>query len=142
MKQNCDTCAGSGLLKSSEFSTGKNSGTKKEPTKVKRVSHQSMTSGGRFLFEDDEVRELFVHLKKGWKIVNGKQLEKEFLFNDFTTALKFVNSVGKIAEKEGHHPDIYLSWGKVKIVLWTHSVNGLTEKDFRVATKIDKIKNN
>ena len=93
--------------------------------------------GGKPLAEE-KVRELFVHLRKGWKIVNGKQLEKEFEFKDFASALKFVNIVGKIAEKEGHHPDIYLSWGKVKISLWTHAVNGLTENDFIMASKVEK----
>lgn len=93
---------------------------------------------GSPVLKGDEIRGLFVHLKKGWKIVNEKQLEKEFIFDDFISALQFVNKVGKIAEKEGHHPDIYLSWGKVRIVLWTHSANGLTEKDFKVAGKMEK----
>ena len=90
------------------------------------------------LLPEHKVRDLFVHLRKGWKIVNGKQLEKEFLFKDFASALKFVNSVGKIVEKEGHHPNIYLSWGKVRITLWTHAVNGLTENDFIIASKVEK----
>lgn len=93
--------------------------------------------GGKPLPEE-KVRELFMQLRKGWKIVNGKQLEKEFTFPDFALALKFVNTVGKIAEREGHHPEIYVSWGKVKITLWTHAVSGLTENDFIMAAKVEK----
>ena len=77
---------------------------------------------------------------KDWKIINNHQIEKEFKFKDFKTALDFVNKLGELAEKEGHHPDIYLSWGKVKVTLWTHAVDGLSENDFILAKKIDLIK--
>jgi 4a-hydroxytetrahydrobiopterin dehydratase len=64
---------------------------------------------------------------------------REFKFPDFITALEFVNKVGRIAEEEGHHPDIFLSWGKVKISLTTHAAKGLTENDFVLAAKIDQL---
>jgi 4a-hydroxytetrahydrobiopterin dehydratase len=60
--------------------------------------------------------------------------------SDFVQALAFVNRVGEVAEKEGHHPDIALGWGKAEITTWTHSVDGLTESDFILAAKIEKLK--
>ena len=69
----------------------------------------------------------------------GHQLEKEYLFTDFREALAFTNRVGELAEAQGHHPDIYLAWGKVKLTLWTHKVNGLTETDFVFAAKADQL---
>ncbi|MBI2125312.1 4a-hydroxytetrahydrobiopterin dehydratase [Candidatus Woesearchaeota archaeon] len=83
--------------------------------------------------------ELYLQEIKGWKVIYN-HIEKEFKFKDFKTALDFFNKVGQLAEKEGHHPDIYLSWGKVKITLWTHAIDGLSENDFILAKKIDLIK--
>jgi hypothetical protein len=57
---------------------------------------------------------------------------------DFDQALALVNKVGAVAEKEGHHPDLYLVWGKCKVEIWTHNINGLTESDFYMAAKTDK----
>jgi 4a-hydroxytetrahydrobiopterin dehydratase len=76
---------------------------------------------------------------KGWSIVDGKKIRHEFTFPDFVSALAFVNKVGGIAESEGHHPDIQLSWGKVVVKLWTHAIGGLSENDFILAAKIDAI---
>jgi len=75
----------------------------------------------------------------GWEVVNGHHLSKTFTFPDFRTALDFVNRVGAIAEEEGHHPDLCLSWGKVEIATWTHKIDGLTESDFILAAKIDRL---
>lgn len=78
-------------------------------------------------------------LNKGWKIVKEHHIEKEYPFKDFAQALAFTNKVGALAEKEYHHPDILLSWGKVKVIFWTHSVGGLSEKDFSLAIKCDQL---
>jgi 4a-hydroxytetrahydrobiopterin dehydratase len=78
-------------------------------------------------------------IKPGWQIVKEHQLEREFKFKDFREALNFTNKVGELAEDQGHHPDIYLSWGKVKVTIWTHKIDGLTESDFVLAAKIDKL---
>jgi 4a-hydroxytetrahydrobiopterin dehydratase len=75
-----------------------------------------------------------------WKVVNGHHLVRLFTFPDFRQALAFVNKVGEIAEEQGHHPDILLSWGKAEITTWTHKIDGLTESDFILAAKIDKVK--
>jgi 4a-hydroxytetrahydrobiopterin dehydratase len=74
-----------------------------------------------------------------WKVVDGHHISRDFKFPDFVQALAFVNKVGVIAEEQGHHPDILLSWGKVSVTTWTHKINGLTESDFILAAKIDKI---
>src|SRR5262249_53922984 len=86
----------------------------------------------------DQIRPLAVQVKD-WKGPNNHHLEKEFKFPDFRTALDFTNKIGSIAEEEGHHPDIYLSWGKVGVKIWTHKIDGLTESDFILAAKIDNI---
>ncbi len=75
----------------------------------------------------------------GWQIPGEHHLEKNFTFADFKTALEFVNRVGAVAEQEGHHPDLYLSWGKVGVKIWTHKIDGLTESDFILAAKIDQL---
>ena len=72
-----------------------------------------------------------------WTVVNGHHLERELTFPDFRQALDFTNKVGELAEAEGHHPDIYLAWGKVGIKVWTHKIDGLTESDFILAAKTD-----
>ena len=78
-------------------------------------------------------------LAGGWQVVGERQLEKEYRFKDFREALGFTNKVGELAEAQGHHPDIYLAWGKVKLTIWTHKINGLTESDFVLAAKADKL---
>jgi 4a-hydroxytetrahydrobiopterin dehydratase len=74
-----------------------------------------------------------------WKVVNGHHLVRQFTFPDFKHALAFVNKAGAIAEEQGHHPDILLSWGKAEVTTWTHKIDGLTESDFILAARIDKI---
>ena len=78
------------------------------------------------------------------ELVNLRQsllgdLEKEYGFENFREALKFTNRVGNLAEAEGHHPDIHLSWGRVRLLIWTHKIDGLTESDFILAAKADAL---
>lgn len=75
----------------------------------------------------------------GWQVVDEHHLTKTFAFPDFRTALDFVNRIGAVAEAEGHHPDVYLAWGKVEVKTWTHKIDGLTESDFILAAKIDEL---
>jgi 4a-hydroxytetrahydrobiopterin dehydratase len=74
-----------------------------------------------------------------WKVVNEHHLVRTFTFPDFRQALAFVNRVGEVAEQQGHHPDILLTWGKAEITLWTHKIGGLSESDFIIAAKIDRL---
>jgi 4a-hydroxytetrahydrobiopterin dehydratase len=85
-----------------------------------------------------EIAAFLEKLGGDWTVVDEHHLEKEYGFPDFATALEFTNRVGAIAEREGHHPDIYLSWGKVGIKIWTHKIDGLTESDFVLAAKADE----
>jgi 4a-hydroxytetrahydrobiopterin dehydratase len=75
----------------------------------------------------------------GWQVVDGHHLTRSFQFPDFKTALEFVNRAGAVAEEEGHHPDLLLAWGKVDVKTWTHKIDGLTESDFILAAKIDRL---
>lgn len=84
-----------------------------------------------------EIRPLLAELS-GWSVESDHHLTKTYAFPDFQSALEFVNRVGAIAEQQGHHPDIYLSWGKARIDIWTHKINGLTESDFILADKCDR----
>ena len=76
----------------------------------------------------------------GWNVIEEHHLTKTFTFPNFREALSFVNRVGELAEEQGHHPDIALAWGKVGITSWTHKINGLTESDFILAAKIDRLR--
>lgn len=84
-----------------------------------------------------QTAELLKQLGNGWRVVDGHHLEKQFDFKDFLQALAFTNRIGEIAESVGHHPDIYLTWGKVRLNIFTHKVNGLTKDDFILAAKFE-----
>lgn len=86
-----------------------------------------------------ERRKLLDQLSDGWRVVEEHHLEKDYEFDDFRSALDFTNRVGEMAEEVGHHPDIFLSWGKVKLSVWTHKIDGLTESDFVFAAKADTV---
>lgn len=96
--------------------------------------------GGVPALKGAELRELEAQLGSGWRVVDEHHLELEKTFPDFATGLAFVNQIGALAEEEGHHPDVYLAWGKVRITLWTHKIDGLTRSDFILAAKIDQLK--
>ena len=74
-----------------------------------------------------------------WTVDHEHHIRREFRFPDFKQALEFVNRVGELAEEQGHHPDIQMAWGKAEITLWTHKIDGLTESDFIMAAKIDRL---
>ncbi len=86
------------------------------------------------------IKTLMKQLPGKWKLKGGRQLEKSFKFPDFKKALNFTNRVGEIAEEQGHHPDIFLTYGEVRLQLATHSAKGLTENDFIVAAKVNRLK--
>lgn len=95
--------------------------------------------GGVPPLEGQELRDLQEELNAGWQVVEDHHLEKEFEFDDFVGALDFVNRVGELAEEQGHHPNIYLTWGLARIQIWTHAIDGLTESDFVLAAKIEEL---
>jgi len=86
-----------------------------------------------------ESERLLRRLAAGWRIDNHGHIVKEFFFKDFKEALGFVNDIGALAEKERHHPEVHLSWGLVRVVLWTAKLGGLQRSDFVLAAKIEEI---
>lgn len=88
----------------------------------------------------EEAHKLMGELAEGWMLIDDAHLlTKSFVFPDFKSALAFANRVGDIAEAEGHHPDLAISWGSVVVELMTHAIGGLSENDFIVAAKIDRL---
>jgi len=75
----------------------------------------------------------------GWRIVGEHHLEKDYRVPDFAGALAYANRVGAMAEEQQHHPDLFLAWGKVRVTIWTHKIDGLTESDFVFAAKCDAL---
>ncbi len=87
----------------------------------------------------EEVAPLRTQLQDGWEVEGGKKLIRPFKFKNFVEAVDFVNAVARVAEEEGHHPDLYVRWGEVRVFLWTHKIDGLTESDFVMAAKIERL---
>jgi 4a-hydroxytetrahydrobiopterin dehydratase len=86
---------------------------------------------------EEEISDRLAQLA-GWEVTEGK-LSKTFQFDDFMGAVDFVNKVAQIAEQEGHHPDLFVSWGRVVVDLSTHSAGGLTVNDFTVASLVEAL---
>ena len=95
--------------------------------------------GGTPPLRGPELDDLLARLGNDWRVVEEHHLEKGFRFKDFREALDFTNRVGDLAEEQGHHPDIYLAWGKVRLTVWTHKIDGLTESDFVFAARSDRV---
>ena len=96
-------------------------------------------SGGTPTLNRKKVSEFLSKLSKGWEINTSGHLYRHCSFHNFREAVKFVNLVAKISEKEGHHPDLKIGWGYCLIEIWTHKINGLSESDFILASKIDNL---
>lgn len=96
--------------------------------------------GGVPPLKGNALDELSRKLGHDWKVIEEHHLEKTFHFKNFRAALDFTNQVGELAEQVGHHPDIYLAWGEVRITIWTHKIDGLTESDFILAAKIEALR--
>ncbi|HMJ24905.1 MAG TPA: 4a-hydroxytetrahydrobiopterin dehydratase [Pyrinomonadaceae bacterium] len=94
--------------------------------------------GGVPPLQGPEIEKLLGQLV-GWQVINEHHLQKTYPFQDFRTSLQFVNLIGELAESQGHHPDICFGWGKAEVTIWTHKIDGLTESDFVLAAKIDKL---
>ena len=94
--------------------------------------------GGVPPLNTQKTQDLLAQLQSGWTVNDKGHLEKTYTFSNFADALAFVNRVGNVAEIEGHHPDLYLAWGKCKVEIWTHKIQGLTESDFYLAAKADR----
>ncbi|MBI2026551.1 MAG: 4a-hydroxytetrahydrobiopterin dehydratase [Deltaproteobacteria bacterium] len=95
--------------------------------------------GGVPPLKGESLSKIYQELQNQWQVINDHHLEKEFKFKDFKQARDFTVKMGQLAEQEWHHPDIYLAWGLVKVTLWTHKIDGLSESDFIFAAKVDQL---
>jgi 4a-hydroxytetrahydrobiopterin dehydratase len=95
--------------------------------------------GGVPPLDQKEVTEFKGQISDDWKVLEMKKITREFFFVNYRHTMEFVNKVADLAEEEGHHPDMYVFYGRVVVELWTHSINGLSENDFIMASKIDKL---
>lgn len=94
--------------------------------------------GGVPPLEGGKIKELLDQLDN-WSAVEDHHLLKKYKFKNFPEAQSFVNRIGELAEQQGHHPDICFGWGYAEVKIWTHKINGLTESDFILAAKIDRL---
>ena len=93
--------------------------------------------GGVPALKGSDLLNLLKKLDHHWQVIDEHHLEKEYRFQNFRDALAFTVKVGELAEVQNHHPDLYLAWGKVKLTVWTHKIDGLTESDFIFAAKAE-----
>ncbi|MDP9326481.1 MAG: 4a-hydroxytetrahydrobiopterin dehydratase [Candidatus Dormibacteraeota bacterium] len=75
----------------------------------------------------------------GWQVNDAGHLTKDYKLKNFVAAVDLVNAITPVAEEEGHHPDLHVGWGRVGVELWTHAIDGLSEADFVMAAKIDRV---
>lgn len=94
--------------------------------------------GGVPPLQGEKLYALYQELGADWELVEDHHLEKTFKFDGYAPAVAFTNAVARIAEEQNHHPDILLAWGKVKVTVWTHKIDGLTESDFVFAAKVEE----
>jgi 4a-hydroxytetrahydrobiopterin dehydratase len=94
--------------------------------------------GGTAPLTAEQLQPLLVQLQ-GWEVSHGNRLHKAYRFPNFVKAVEFVNAITPVAEGEGHHPDLHVRWGEVRVELWTHAIGGLSENDFILAAKIDQL---
>ena len=95
--------------------------------------------GGIPPLKGEMLREYQNQLAGDWKVVDEQRLEKTYKFKNFRQALDFTVQVGELAENLNHHPDIFLAWGQVKLEIWTHKIGGLSDSDFILAAKVDRL---
>jgi 4a-hydroxytetrahydrobiopterin dehydratase len=96
-------------------------------------------SAGTPVLRGERLETLLREIRSEWRLVDEHHLEREYRFKNFRDALAFTNRIGDIAEAIGHHPEIQLTWGKVRVRLWTHKIDGLSENDFVLAARIDEL---
>lgn len=94
--------------------------------------------GGVPPMERQAAEAMLKNLDPSWSLNSAEHLFRVFNFDDFVTALAFVNRLGSIAEEQWHHPDLELGWGRVGVEIWTHKIDGLAEADFILAAKFDR----
>jgi 4a-hydroxytetrahydrobiopterin dehydratase len=94
--------------------------------------------GGVPPLKGEALHTMHAQLGADWQLINEHHLEKEYKLKGYAPAVAFTNAVAAVAEEQNHHPDILLAWGKVKVSVWTHKIDGLTESDFFFAAKVEE----
>ncbi|MBQ27921.1 MAG: 4a-hydroxytetrahydrobiopterin dehydratase [Nitrospiraceae bacterium] len=96
--------------------------------------------GGVPPLTESQAMNLLGQLDSSWELTNSAtHLQRSYLFKNFVHAMDFANKLADVAEEEGHHPELHIGWGKCTVDLWTHKINGLTESDFFLAAKSDRV---
>lgn len=95
--------------------------------------------GGTPPLTDRQINNYKPYIQKEWLVLGQKKLRRVFTFKDFVQSMQFVNAIANIAENEGHHPDLTISYNSVTVEVWTHAIDGLSENDFILAAKIDEV---
>jgi 4a-hydroxytetrahydrobiopterin dehydratase len=95
--------------------------------------------GGVSPLEPEQIKEYQKEVHKDWEVLDNTKIKRDFAFVNFIQTMEVANKIADIAEEQGHHPDMHISYGKLQVELWTHAINGLSENDFILASKIDKI---
>ena len=95
--------------------------------------------GGVDPLKGEKINEYLKAVSSEWKVMDEKSIRRQFKFKDFKKALEFVNKVGKLAEDQGHHPDIFINYSRVTLDLSTHAIGGLSKNDFILAAKIEQL---
>lgn len=95
--------------------------------------------GGQPPLENDAIKKLLEEIGGQWHINDQGHLHNHYKFKDFMGAMDLANRIAALAEMEGHHPDLSISWGSCGVEIWTHKINGLSESDFILAAKIEAI---
>ena len=95
--------------------------------------------GGIPALTQSEITEFKKQIHSSWKVEENKKLSNEYFFVNFRHTMSFVNKIAELAEEEGHHPDLHVSYGKIVVEILTHAINGLSENDFILAAKIDNL---
>ncbi len=95
--------------------------------------------GGIAPLNSQEIAKYKRHIKDDWEVINDNKISIELMFENYKQVIDFVNKAAALAEEEGHHPVMHVYYGRVVVELWTHAINGLSENDFILASKIDKL---
>ena len=95
--------------------------------------------GGVPPLDEAQRAEFLPQLNGDWQVINGHHLERTWNFDDFQDALDFVNAAGAVCEEQFHHADFDFGWGRARVTIWTHKIDGLTESDFVLASKLDQV---
>lgn len=106
-----------------------------------RLSEQSCEpcQGGVPPLSPEKIQKFLAYLEKEWFLTEKGYLSREYRFSNFVEAMEFASKITRVAEAEGHHPDLGVGWGYCHVTLSTHTINGLTESDFILAKKIEDL---